>query len=88
MDRQSELIESLAKKYNTTKAEIEHIYKQQFWYVHSIMQSGEHKGVKLPYFGKFVVKAKRQLMADKEEARIKKLIEEKDLYNNYNANRI
>ena len=65
MDRQSELIENIAKKYNTTKAEIEHIYKQEFWYVNQIMQSGEHKGIKLPLFGKFCVKAKRQMMFER-----------------------
>lgn len=54
-----EIIYMLATKYNLPIKTITEIINHQFKYVTKIMAKGDFDAIRLPYFGKFSVKAKR-----------------------------
>ena len=54
-----EIIYMLATKYDLSIKKITEIVNYQFKYVTKIMAKGDFEAVRLPYFGKFSVKAKR-----------------------------
>ena len=53
------IIYHLANKYNLPLSKIEKIVNYQFKYVEKIMKEGKFESIRLPYFGKFPVNAKR-----------------------------
>ena len=53
------IIYHLANKYNLPLSKIEKIVNYQFKYVEKIMKEGNFESIRLPYFGKFSVNAKR-----------------------------
>jgi|TARA_R100000458_G_C8179761_1_gene177226 nucleoid DNA-binding protein len=53
------IIYHLANKYNLPLSKIEKIVNYQFKYVEKIMKEGKFESIRLPYFGKFSVNAKR-----------------------------
>jgi len=54
-----EIIYMLATKYNLPLKKVNEIINYQFKYVAKVIAKGDFKPVRLPYFGKFSVKAKR-----------------------------
>lgn len=54
-----EIIHYLANKYNLPLSKIEEIVNHQFKFVADVMDKGEFDSIRLPYFGKFSVKAGR-----------------------------
>ena len=54
-----EIIYILATKYNLPLKKVTEIINYQFKYVHKVIAKGDFEAVRLPYFGKFSVKAKR-----------------------------
>tara|TARA_B110000902_G_scaffold146091_1_gene168535 strand:- start:175 stop:402 length:228 start_codon:yes stop_codon:yes gene_type:complete len=53
------IIKTLAKKYNLSEFEIEHIVKTQFRFVKSVIEEGDFKSVRLKHLGLFTVKKNR-----------------------------
>jgi len=53
------IIYHLANKYNLPLSKIEKIVNYQFKYVEKIMKEGKFESIRLPYFGKLSVNAKR-----------------------------
>ena len=53
------IIQILATKYNLPLQKIEDVINSQFKFVGKIMKKGDFESVRLPYFGKFSVKAGR-----------------------------
>lgn len=49
----------LATKYNLPLKKVTEIINYQFKYVNKVIAKGDFETVRLPYFGKFSVKAKR-----------------------------
>jgi nucleoid DNA-binding protein len=54
-----EIIHILATKYNLSIKTVTEIVNHQFKYVNKTIAKGDFKAVRLPYFGKFSVKAGR-----------------------------
>ena len=54
-----EIIHYLANKYNLPLSKIEEIVNHQFKVVAAVMSKGEFSTIRIPYFGKFSVKAGR-----------------------------
>ncbi len=59
------IIYYLANKYDLPLSKIEQIVNHQFKYLEKTMKEGKFETVRLPYFGKFSVKAKRKEYIDK-----------------------
>lgn len=55
-----QIIQKLATKYNLPLSTVEDIAMHQFKFVAKIMESGNFKSVRLPYFGKFSSNKKRR----------------------------
>ena len=53
------IIYFLANKYDLPLSKIEQIINHQFKYIEKIMKEGKFESIRLPYFGKFSVNAKR-----------------------------
>ena len=53
------IIKTLAKKYNLSEFEIEHIVKTQFRFVKGVIEEGDFKSVRLKHLGLFTVKKNR-----------------------------
>ena len=53
------IIQILATKYNLSLQKVERIVNSQFKFVEKIVKKGDFESVRLPYFGKFSVKAGR-----------------------------
>ena len=60
------IIYHLANKYNLPLSKIEKIVNYQFKYVEKIMKEGKFESIRLPYFGKFSVIAKRLKLINKK----------------------
>ena len=54
-----EIVKKLAKKYNLTEFQVEHIVKTQFRFVKGVIEEGEFKSVRLKHLGLFTVKKNR-----------------------------
>jgi nucleoid DNA-binding protein len=54
-----EIIQRIATKHNLPLSKIEEIVNYQFKFVADIIKKGNFESVRLPYFGKFSVKAGR-----------------------------
>ena len=54
-----EIIHMLATKYNLPLKKVTEIINYQFKYVNKVIAKGDFETVRLPYFGKFSVKASR-----------------------------
>jgi nucleoid DNA-binding protein len=54
-----EIIKKLAKKYDLSPFEVEHIVKSQFRFVKETMEAGDFKSVRLKHLGLFTVKKNR-----------------------------
>jgi nucleoid DNA-binding protein len=50
---QKEIIQKIATKYNLPLKTVEDIVMHQFKFVSKIMQDGNFKSIRIPYFGKF-----------------------------------
>ncbi len=50
---QKEIIQKIATKYNLPLKTVEDIVMHQFKFVSQIMQDGNFKSIRIPYFGKF-----------------------------------
>ena len=59
------IIYYLANKYDLPLSKIEQIVNHQFKYLEKTMKEGKFETVRLTYFGKFSVKAKRKEYIDK-----------------------
>ena len=57
---QKEIIQKIATKYNLPLKTVEDIVMHQFKFVSKIMQDGNFKSIRIPYFGKFSNKNRRE----------------------------